>query len=123
VLRGYLLLYYQVDTLGGSGRVVQKTVQYRSRVAERDVRDDLEGLFGKLHLQGVFMHYEDISVVRETFSQERHPVTIVLHSHHPSCHPRELAGEHPSPGPELDHEVVLSHTGFCNYPVCDPAFL
>ena len=69
------------------------------------------------------MDDEDVAVTSEAFSQALRPVRIVFHSHHPPCHPRELAGEHPSSGPELDHEVVLSHSGFCDYPACDPAFL
>ena len=57
VLQSYLLLHHQVNTLGGRGRVVQKTVQYRCRGAKRDVRDDSERLFGKLHPKGIFMDH------------------------------------------------------------------
>ena len=123
VLQGYLLLHHQVDTLGGNSRVVQKSVQYRCRGAKRNVRDDRERLSGKLHLEGIFMDHEDIGLTRELFSQAQGPVRIVFHSHNPPGHPRELAGEHPSSGPELDHEVVLSHSGLCDYPACDPPVL
>ena len=56
-------------------------------------------------------------------SIDRNGIRIVFHSHNPPGHPRELAGEHPSSGPELDHEVVLSHSGLCDYPACDPPVL
>jgi hypothetical protein len=98
-------------------------VQYRCRGAKRDVRDDSERLFRKLRLQGIFMDHQDVAVIRETFSQAQSPVRIVFHSHNPPCHPRELAGEHTSSGPELDHEVVPPHAGLCDYPACDPPVL
>src|SRR5688572_23419682 len=66
------------------------------------------------------MDHDGDAPFRETLSQAHGPVRIVLHNHNPPGHPRELAGEHPSSGPELDHEVVLSHSGLCDYPVCDP---
>jgi hypothetical protein len=103
MLQSHLLLYHQVNTLRGRGRVVQKTVQYRCRGAKRDVRDDGERLFRKLHLQGIFMDHVDVAHIRETFSKAQGQVRIVFHCHHPPCHPRELAGEHSSSGPELDN--------------------
>jgi hypothetical protein len=71
VLQGYLLLHHQVNTLGGSGRVVQKTVKYRCRGAKRDVRDDSERLFRKLRLQGIFMDHQDVAVIRKRSLRRR----------------------------------------------------
>jgi hypothetical protein len=69
----------------------------------RDVRDDGERLFRKLHLQGIFMDHVDVAHIRETFSEAQGQVRVVFHCQHSPCHPRELAGEHSSSGPELDN--------------------
>jgi hypothetical protein len=34
-----------------------------------------------------------------------------------------MAGEHPTSGPEFNHEVVSSHLGLCDNPACDPPVL
>ncbi len=51
------------------------------------------------------------------------PVRVVLHGYHLPDRPRELAGEHPSSGPELHYEIAFLDTSFFDYPSRDSPVL
>src|SRR5215210_7447967 len=92
VLPCHLLLHHEVNALRRRDRVVEKSVQYGSGDAKRDVRDDGTWFFRNLYLQGVPMHNVDVAALGEASSQVMGPVRIVLHGYHPPGYASELPG-------------------------------
>lgn len=115
-----LLLHQQVRLSRRSCRIVQEVMQYAGGDVEGHVRDDREGFTGKLYFQGISVHHPDVLVSREALFQVVRLVRVVLHGHHLPGHLRELAAEHPSPGPELHHKIFFLDTGPFDYQSRDP---
>src|SRR3712207_3329295 len=104
-------------------RIVQETMQDSGGDVEWYARDDHEGFIREPHDKGVSLYHLDVIVIGEALPQMRSPIRVVLHGHHLPGHVRQLAGEHPSSGPELHHEIVLPNAGLSDYPSRDSLVL
>ena len=109
-----LFLHHYRDMLDGqpllqqlhddrAGNIIGQVCTYGHTQARELVPDERR----KVHLQHVALHDRHVFIFCQSFRQQRRQTLVHLHRHYFFCAPRQLLGQHPHAGADLQHAEVL----------------